>query len=234
MSQVCNKQDCPIGKHVGTNHCEYCPTYMRSASTNVKCYFLQMAVCPTPASLGQGAPVSSTAPSVVASVHLATPETASLARTLMSVKRFSMPATFIMESTCARTQSQVITVCPALRASLALSPLGGEWSRRLPKNRYELLHHSSPTERNHPSISQFSCTPSRFANPVILARMEATTATKMQTAFTWASTASPCSAASANLGTQEMVIFVERTVTWTGGPTTTWSAWRTPPTTARR
>lgn len=94
-----------------------------------------MVVCPTLASLGQSAPVSPTAPSVVAGVHLATLETASLAGTLMSAKQSLMPATFIMESTCVRTQNQVITVCPAQHGSLALSPLGGEWSKQLPKSR---------------------------------------------------------------------------------------------------
>lgn len=94
-----------------------------------------MVVCPTLASLGRSAPVSPTAPSVVAGVRLATPETASLAETSMSAKQSLMPATFITESTCVRTQNQVTTVCPAQHGSLALSPLGGEWSKQLPKSR---------------------------------------------------------------------------------------------------
>lgn len=156
---------------------------------------LLMDVSPTHASLGQNASASPMAPSNVASVHLATVETASPAKTLMSVKQSLMLATHITESIAVRTLNLVTTVCPALHVSRVLSPLEEEWKRQLLKN--------------------------RFANPVTHARMVATTAIKMQTASTWASTPSPCSAVSASLGMLGMVIFVERTATWMDGQTLT-------------
>lgn len=94
-----------------------------------------MVVSPTHASLAQSAPASLMALSAVASVHSATLGMASTAKTLMSVKRFPMPAIHKTESIAVRTQSQVITVCPALCVILVLSPLGEVWNRQQLKNR---------------------------------------------------------------------------------------------------
>lgn len=98
-----------------------------------------MVVSPTHASPAQSAPASLMALSGVASVHLATLGTASLAKTLMSVQRSQMLAIHIMESTVVRTLSPVTTVFPAPHVSLVLSPLEEEWNRQLLKNRFELL-----------------------------------------------------------------------------------------------
>lgn len=99
-----------------------------------------MVVSPARASLDHGAPASLMALSSVASVHLATLETASPAKTLMSVRQSLMLATHITESTSVRTPSLVTTVCPAPHVSPVLSPTEEEWNRQLLKNRFELLH----------------------------------------------------------------------------------------------
>lgn len=118
--------------------------YLRKSSQQITFFTssyslsLQMVVFPTHASVAQGAPASSMAPSSVASVHLAILVMASPAMTLTSVKRSLMLAILIMESIAVRTQNPVTTVFPAHHVSLALSPLEEELNRQWLKNRSEL------------------------------------------------------------------------------------------------
>lgn len=198
---------------------------------------LQMVVCPTHASLAQGAPAPPMALLGAASVPSATEGMASSAKTLTSVKRFRMLAIPIMEFIAVRIRSPATTVYRVLHDSLGLSHLEGESNRPLLRNRFEDLPscYIVKTMTLSACISLIRCIffP-RFANPAIPARMVATTATKMQTASTWVSSPSPCFAASASRDTPATVAFAEKTVTWTDGPTETCCAWRMPPTTARR
>ena len=209
---------------------------MRKCNTILKHQFsLQMVVSPTHASLAQSAPAPPMALSDVADVHQATPGMASHAKTLMSVKKFLMLATHTTEFIAVRTLSQVTTACPARHVSPVLSPLEEEWSRRLPKNRFELLltAHACGLKA---SLHFFNALTFlfRFAHPVTLARMVATTAIKMQTVSTWASTPNPCSDVSASQGMLGMAIFAEKTLTWMDGPILTCCVWRMLPTTAKR
>lgn len=146
-----------------------------------------MAVCPTLASLVRSALAPLMVHLNVASALLAILEMVSPVRTLTSAKRSQMPAIVITECTAVRTQSQATTACPVPRASLALSLSEEEWSRPQLKN--------------------------RFAHPETHAKMVATTATKMQTVSTWASSRSLCTAVSASPVMLGMGISVERTVT---------------------
>lgn len=66
------------------------------------------------------------------------------------------------------------------------------------------------------------------------ARTRPTTATGMLSVSTWATSATPCSSASAGRATRVTGSSVGKIRTWTAGPTRTWSAPPTPPTTASR
>lgn len=74
----------------------------------------------------------------------------------------------------------------------------------------------------------------RCAHHVIRASMEAMTATKMPAVTTLDTLLIPCFAVNASLAMLAMATSVEKTQIWMDGPMLTWSAWRTPPITAKR
>lgn len=98
-----------------------------------------MVVCPTHASLAQGAPAPPMALLGAASVPSVTEGMASSAKTLTSVKRFRMLAIPIMEFIAVRIRSPATTVYRVLHDSLGLSHLEGESNRPLLRNRFEDL-----------------------------------------------------------------------------------------------
>lgn len=196
-----------------------------------------MVAFPTHASLVQSAPVSVTAHLSVGSAHLATVVMGLPAQTLMNAKRSQMLAILTMEFIVVRTLSQDTTASPVLHVSLVPNLLEEVWKRQLLKSRCGLfvvtIHCSWALHMNSLHVltlyNYFRC-----ALPATLARMVATTAIKMRTAYIWASTPSQCSAVNASQDMLGMAGFAERTVTWMDGLTLICLVWRTPLITAKR